>query len=74
MKDETENKQPLEIEDGGKEEKDRGSTGPALGLCFGSALGLLVYVVTGDIIWFPIWVAIGCGLGFATGDSGKHKK
>lgn len=73
MQDDRERK-PLEMEDGGKGEKDKGSTGPALGLCFGSAFGLLVQVITGSAVWFPIGVAVGFGLGFAIGDSGKKEE
>lgn len=68
---ESDNKKPLELEDGGEEEKDEGSTGIALGLCFGSAFGLLVQVLTGNIIWLPVGVAVGFGLGTAFGHMGK---
>ena len=75
---------PLGVEDGGEKadeakgggegEKDKGSTGLALGLCFGSAFGLLVQVITGSVIWLPIGAAAGFGLGFATGGAGKKGK
>lgn len=78
------NKKPLdvqEIEGGGEKngdsvEKDEDSaeksgSAAALGICFGCAFGLLAQVITGDVIWLPVGVAVGCGLGFAVGDSGK---
>ena len=68
-----EKKKPLNIEEDGKEENS-GSTGLALGLCFGCAFGLLVQVITGDIIWLPIGAAAGYGLGFAVGSTAKKKK
>lgn len=54
---------------GDREEKS--GYGAALGICFGCAFGLLVQVLTGNIIWLPIGAAIGCGLGIAAGGSGK---
>ena len=65
-------KKPLEFEDGG-EKKDEGGSGSALGIRFGCCFGLLVQVITGDIIWLPIGVAVGFGLGFAFGDRGRKR-
>lgn len=67
-------KKPLDIEDGGEEEKDEGSTSTALGLCFGCAFGLLVQIITGEIMWLPMGVAVGFGLAVAIGSIGKRKK
>ena len=57
MMDDKERKKP-DPDDGGE-----GSPGIALGLCFGSAFGVLAWVLTGSIIWLPIGVAVGLGLG-----------
>lgn len=67
-------KTPLDFEDGGEEKEGTSSSGNTLGLCFGCALGLLVQVVTGEVMWLPMGVAVGYGLGFAIGTAGKKKK
>ncbi len=67
MKDYEESKKPSDAEDGG-------SINLPLGLCFGAAFGLLVQVITGNIIWFPIGVAAGFGLGTAIGSGGGKRK
>lgn len=78
MKSDNENKKPLDIQDDGGEngegKKADGGTGIALGICFGCAFGLLVQVITGDIIWLPIGVAVGCSLGLTIGSIGKKDK
>ncbi|MDE6260360.1 MAG: hypothetical protein K2M42_05780 [Oscillospiraceae bacterium] len=67
-------KKLLEIENDGEEETDVSSTGIALGLCFGSAFGLLIQVITGEVMWLPMGVAVGFGLAVAIGSIGKSKK
>ena len=71
MNDENE-KKPLENAGSGAEAG--GGTGIGLGLCFGSAIGLLVYVATGNMTWFPIGMAIGCSLGLTFGTTNKKGK
>lgn len=55
-------KNPPDIEDGGEKEEGKGSTGLALGICFGCAVGLLVQIITGEVMWLPMGVAVGFGL------------
>lgn len=64
-------KKPLEIEDGSQDTKEDGGTGAALGICFGCAFGLLVQIITGEVMWLPMGVAVGFGLAVAIGNTGR---
>lgn len=67
-------KKPPDVACGGKKQDTDTSPGAALGICFGCAFGLLVQILTEDVIWLPIGVAAGYGLGFAFGGTIKSGK
>ena len=72
-------KEPLDKddEDTGEEDKEGGESGGSvlpLGMCFGSAAGLLGMTLTGEIFWLTIGVAVGTMLGLAWDGMKKHDK
>lgn len=63
---------PLDIEDGGKK-RDEG-LGAALGICYGSALGMLGMALTGELWLMPIGISLGLMLGLLLGAAKKHDR
>jgi len=65
-------------EDNKKNDNNKGSDGSATGMCVGMALGvtagLLIYVLTGEILLMPLCLGIGMCLGIAFGSKGKKGK
>lgn len=58
----------------GEGKKADGGVGIALGMCFGSAFGLLIQIITGEIMWLSMGVAAGLVIGAAIDSAGKRKK
>ena len=73
MKNDSE-KKPPDTDDGEMNEEEGGGSALPLGMCFGSAMGLLGMVLTGEIFWLTIGVGAGVMLGLAWGQWNKHDK
>ena len=50
---------------------DNSATGMCVGMALGTAAGLLIYVLTGEILWMPLCLGVGMCLGIAVLSKGK---